>query len=100
LQFFEFKTPRNFKSCFTASRNSYSEIGIKLFLEEGVIMNEFNHPNVLKSRGICFFEDDLPMILLPFMEKGDLLSYIRDTDNFLTIRDLLIFGLGIARGKI
>jgi hypothetical protein len=63
-------------------------------------MKEFNHSNVLKLRGICFGEDDLPMILLPYMAKGDLLSYLRDADNVLTIRDLLEFAFGIATGKV
>lgn len=64
-----------------------------------MIMKEFDHLNVLKLRGICFGEDDLPMILLPYMENGDLLSYIRDSDNFLAIEDLLLFAKGIADGK-
>ncbi len=63
-------------------------------------MKEFDHSNVLKLRGICFGEDDLPMILLPYMANGDLLSYLRDADNFLIVRDLLQFALGIARGKV
>jgi hypothetical protein len=63
-------------------------------------MKEFNHSNVLKLRGICFGEDDLPMILLPYMAKGDLLSYLRDADNVLTIRDLLEFAFEIATGKV
>ncbi len=62
-------------------------------------MKEFNHPNVLILRGICFDEDDLPIILMPFMANGDLLSYIRNVDNFLTIRDLLQFSIEIANGK-
>jgi proto-oncogene tyrosine-protein kinase Met len=70
-----------------------------LFLEEGLIMKEFNHPNVLILRGICFDEDDLPIILMPFMANGDLLSYIRNVDNFLAIRDLLQFSIEIANGK-
>ncbi len=79
--------------------SSFSEHGIKSFLDEGLIMKEFNHPNVLKLRGICFDENDLPMILLPYMANGDLLSYIRDTKNLLTLKDLLLFALGIANGK-
>jgi hypothetical protein len=62
-------------------------------------MKEFNHSNVLILRGICFGEDDLPIILMPFMANGDLLSYIRNVNNFLTIRDLLQFAVGIANGK-
>ncbi len=63
-------------------------------------MKEFDHSNVLKLRGICFGEDDLPMILLPYMANGDLLLYLRDAENFLTIRDLLQLALGIARGVV
>jgi serine/threonine protein kinase len=81
------------------SASSYSEDGIKSFLDEGLIMRHLSHPNVLKLRGICFDENDLPMILLPFMAKGDLLSYIKDTNNCLTLKDLLLFALGIANGN-
>jgi hypothetical protein len=62
-------------------------------------MRDLIHPNVLKLRGICFDENDLPMILLPFMAKGDLLSYIRDANNCLTLKDLSLFALGIANGN-
>jgi hypothetical protein len=62
-------------------------------------MKEFDHSNVLKLRGICFGGDDLPMILLPYMANGNLLSFLRDEDNFLTIRDLLQFACEIATGK-
>ncbi len=61
-------------------------------------MKQFNHINVLKLKGICFDEDDLPLILLPFMAGGDLLSYIRNERNRLTIEQLLHFSLGIAEG--
>jgi serine/threonine protein kinase len=63
-------------------------------------MKDFNHSNVLKLRGISFDKNNLPMILLPYMAKGDLLSYLRDANNFLTIRDLLQFAFGIARGIV
>jgi hypothetical protein len=36
-------------------------------------MKEFNDCNVLNLRGICFGEDDLPIIILPCMQNGDLL---------------------------
>jgi serine/threonine protein kinase len=77
----------------------YSEEGIKSFLDEGLIMKEFDHPNVLNLRGICFGENDLPMILLPFMANGDLLSYIREGNNLIIVKELLVFALGIANGE-
>lgn len=89
----------NWKNNFLTIASSFSENGIKSFLDEGLLMREFTHPNVLRLRGICFDENDLPMILLPYMSNGDLLSYIRDTNNFPTVKDLLLFALGIANGR-
>jgi proto-oncogene tyrosine-protein kinase Met len=62
-------------------------------------MKKFEHCNVLKLRGICFDEDNSPLILLPFMSEGDLLSYIRNVENILTLEDLLLFAVDIAKGS-
>ncbi len=62
-------------------------------------MKEFDHCNVLKLRGICFGEDNLPIIILPCMQNGDLLSFISNSENMITVRDLEIFALGIAKGS-
>ncbi len=35
---------------------------------------------------------------MPFMANGDLLSYIRDEANVLTITDLSKFALQVAKG--
>ena len=41
-------------------------------------MLDFNHPNVLKLIGVCFdSENQLPLIILPYMANGDLKSYLR-----------------------
>ncbi len=71
---------------------------IESFLQEGLLMKEFDDCNVLKLKGICFDEDNSPLVLLPFMNRGDLLSYIRDPKNILIIEDLLLFAVGIAKG--
>jgi proto-oncogene tyrosine-protein kinase Met len=62
-------------------------------------MKKFEHCNVLKLRGICFDEDNSPLVLLPFMSEGDLLSYIRNVKNILTLEDLLLFAVDIAKGS-
>lgn len=39
---------------------------------------DFNHPNILHLIGVCFnSEDNLPSIVLPYMAKGDLRSFLR-----------------------
>ena len=40
-------------------------------------MLHLDHPNVLKLLGVCFdTEDQLPVIVLPFMANGDLKSFL------------------------
>ena len=47
------------------------------FLREATLMREFDHPNVLTLIGVAI-QDNLPLVVLPFMEYGDLKSYVSD----------------------
>ena len=41
-------------------------------------MKDFDHPNVLSVLGVGFDADDgLPFVVLPFMENGDLKTYLK-----------------------
>ena len=44
-------------------------------------MKEFKHENVLTLIGVYFEKEGLPMVILPFMSNGDVLSYLRNEDN-------------------
>ena len=57
---------------------------VEAFLREGMIMKDFHHPHVLGLLGVAFGDHGVPMIVLPFMEKGNLRDYIADPD--LTVR--------------
>ena len=46
------------------------------FLKEGLIMKNFDHPNVLGLLGLTFDPEGQPLIVLPFMANGDLKSYL------------------------
>ena len=61
------------------------------FLNEGLMMKDLKHENVMKLIGICIGDGGSPMIILPFMPKGDLLTYIRGEYNQPTVKDLLNF---------
>ncbi|XP_065188407.1 tyrosine-protein kinase RYK-like [Sycon ciliatum] len=47
------------------------------FLEEAVVMKEFDHPNVVALMGVCIEGDQPPMVCLEMMHNGDLRSYLR-----------------------
>ena len=53
------------------------------FVREGLQMREFKHPNVMELFGICWSEEKTspyhrsPLIVLPYMELGDLKIYLR-----------------------
>ncbi|RUS73067.1 hypothetical protein EGW08_019164, partial [Elysia chlorotica] len=78
--------------------NNPRDIELQSFLQEALRMKDFNHPNVLALIGVCLNLDAMPLVVLPFMKHGDLLTYIRDEHNQPTIKDLIMFGIDIARG--
>ena len=45
------------------------------FLEEAVTMKDFEHQNVLTLLGVAV-RNDKPLIIMPFMAKGDLRSFV------------------------
>lgn len=37
-----------------------------------------SHPNILRLLGVCYSADGVPSLVLPFMQFGDLRSYVSD----------------------
>lgn len=62
---------------------SFSDEDIKEMIKEFVLMHKFNHPNVISLVGICLDAGPSPYIVLPFMENGSLLSYIKTNRHSL-----------------
>ena len=54
-----------------------SKEAIVRFIEEAVILQDFDHPNVLQTLGICWPSGVTPRVVLPYMANGDLRSLIR-----------------------
>ena len=52
-------------------------------LKECVKMSMFDHPNVLNLIGVCLDGGPAPYIIMPFMENGSLLSYLRKKKDVL-----------------
>lgn len=81
------------------NRSSWDDsLDNKAFLEEGLMMRDFEHDNVLALIGVTFDSSGLPMVITPFMLYGDLRSYISDEASSPTVKELIDFGTQVAKG--
>ncbi|ESO85164.1 hypothetical protein LOTGIDRAFT_130764, partial [Lottia gigantea] len=74
------------------------EINLKEFVEEALLMKDFEHPNVLKLIGITLSKDSSPLVILPFMGNGDLLKYVSDEEKEISLNQMIMFAIDISRG--
>ena len=82
------------KVCIKACKNDGD---IKELFEEAVPMKHFEHENVMKLVGVSL-DDQNPEIILPFMDLGDLHTYLRKEENEISYPKAVKFSLMAARG--
>ena len=65
----------------------YGKSDINSLLDECIIMASFNNLNVLPLTGVCLDLGPAPYIIMPFMSRGSLLSYLKKERPNLTLAD-------------
>ena len=65
----------------------YTKEDVNSIMEESIKMFSFDHPNVLSLVGVCLDLGQTPHIVMPFMARGSLLSYLKKERPNLTIAE-------------
>ena len=69
----------------------------KKFLQEGRILKQYEHPNVVRFIGICVQKQPI-MIVMELVPGGSLLNYLRQKNVQLTIKQLMAMCVDVAAG--
>ena len=62
---------------------SFTDEDTRTLIRECVLMYRLAHPNIISLIGLCLDAGPFPYIILPFMENGSLLSYVKDNREIL-----------------
>lgn len=67
--------------------------------KEALQMKGFEHQNVMKVIGVSLDNQLCPQIILPLMDRGDLLTFVRNEANLITYKNVFIKLLKISFSK-
>lgn len=81
-----------------------SEDQVNLLLIESSMLKDFTHRNLLPIMAVCLEDEKQPLVMFPFMNRGNLKLFIKKSrspeggSKSLTTADLVHVGIQIARG--
>ncbi|KAE9548258.1 hypothetical protein FO519_008530 [Halicephalobus sp. NKZ332] len=84
-------------------KEGYSNEDKIKFIKEAILMNNFDHPNIVKLLGVCF-EAEPHLIILELMEGGDLQNFLRScrphdsAPSQLSLNELFSIIIDVGRG--
>lgn len=58
-------------------------MNVPAFLKEAWVMKNFRHDHVMGLLAVCMDQEETPLVVLPYMEHGDLLSYLHDDNHVI-----------------
>ena len=66
---------------------TFSDEEVTELIEECLQMKSFDHPNVMNLLGVCLDAGPAPYLILPYMENGNLLSYLKNNRESLVLTE-------------
>lgn len=90
-------TPKNMVVAVKTCRDTLSEYQRKKFLQEGPILKQYNHPNIVSFIGIAAQRQPV-MIVMEFVPGGALLQFLRKQGKQQTRRQLTQMCVDAANG--
>ncbi|VDM43053.1 unnamed protein product [Toxocara canis] len=84
-------------------KSGYSESDRLKFLKEAILMNNFDHPNIVKLMGVSL-ESEPYYLIIELMEGGDLLGFLRSSrpsdclPSQLSLCELIDMMVDVGRG--
>lgn len=96
--------------CVYAGRLDLNLVAVKIskiddnpLMQEMKTMNSFNHRNIMPLMNVTLVKIHSTLklaIIVPYMHKKDLHSFVRNPDNEPTIGDIIDYSIQIANGSL
>ena len=65
----------------------FSQTEFDKFLEESLKMSRFKHSHIMSLVGVCLDAGSAPLIIMPYMENGSLLQYLKHERETLVVSE-------------